>query len=89
MCVQCGKWIYGRCVAAKKLTRISIKFASRKGEGKLGRAVQQEEKFCDEVETIREFTYLGDRLSTSGGYWVSVTSRKKDLCVNLSECGQL
>ena len=27
-----------------------------------GEAVEQEEKLCDEVETVREFTYLGDRM---------------------------
>ena len=29
--------------------------------------MEQEEKLCDEVETVREFTYLGDRVSASGG----------------------
>ena len=29
-------------------------------EGNIGEAVEQEEKLCDEVETVREFTYYGD-----------------------------
>ena len=28
--------------------------------------MEQEEKLCDEVETVREFTYLGDRVSAGG-----------------------
>ena len=31
--------------------------------------MEQEEKSCDEVETVREFTYLGDRVSAGGGGW--------------------
>ena len=30
--------------------------------------MEQEEKLCDEVPTVRELTYLGDRVSTGGGY---------------------
>ena len=29
--------------------------------------VEQEVKLCDEVETVGEFTYLGDRVSAGGG----------------------
>ena len=30
-------------------------------------AVEQEEKLCDEVETLRELTYQGGKVSTGGG----------------------
>ena len=30
-------------------------------------SVELEEKLCDEVETLREFTYLGDWVSAGGG----------------------
>ena len=29
--------------------------------------MELEEKLCDEVETIREFTYIDDRVNASGG----------------------
>ena len=29
--------------------------------------MKQEEKLCDDVETVRHFTYLGDRMSEGGG----------------------
>ena len=32
--------------------------ACRKCEGNIGEAVEHKEKLCDEVETVREFTYL-------------------------------
>ena len=39
----------------------------QKYEGNIGEAVEQEERLCDDVETVREFTYLGERVSTGGG----------------------
>ena len=35
--------------------------------------MEQEEKLCDEVETVREFTYLGDRVGAGGGCEAAVT----------------
>ena len=32
---------------------------------------------CDKVETVREFTYLGDRESASGGCEAAVTTRTR------------
>ena len=28
--------------------------------------MEQEERLCDEVETVQEFTYLGNRVSAGG-----------------------
>ena len=39
--------------------------------------MEQEEKLCDEVETVREITYSGDRLSASGGHEAAVTTRTR------------
>ena len=44
---------------------------------------------CDEVETVREFTYLGDRVSAGGGCESAVTARTRCGLVNVSECGGL
>ena len=37
--------------------------------------MEQEEKLCDEAETVQEFTYLGDRVSAGGGFEAAVTAR--------------
>ena len=37
--------------------------------------MEQEEKLCDEVETVSEFTNLGDRVSAGGGCEASVTAK--------------
>ena len=34
---------------------------------------------CDEVETVKGFRYLGDRLNASGGCKAAVTARKRFL----------
>ena len=43
---------------------------------KIGIVVEQEEKLCDELETERKFTYLGDRVSAGGGCEAAVTVRR-------------
>ena len=38
--------------------------------------MEQEVILCDEVETVSEFTYLGDRVSAGGGCEAAATARK-------------
>ena len=51
--------------------------------------MEQEKKLCDEVETVREFTYLGDRVSAGGGCEAAVTARTRCGWLKLSECCEL
>ena len=46
--------------------KLSTNFDYWKCEGNIGEAVERKEKLCDGVETVREFTYLGDRVSAGG-----------------------
>ena len=39
--------------------------------------MDQEDKLCDEVETVMEFTYLDDRESTRGGCEAAITARTR------------
>ena len=41
------------------------------------------------VETVMEFTYLGDRVSAGGGCEAAVTARKRCGWVKFMECGEL
>ena len=45
----------------------------RKCEGNIGEAVEQEEKLCDEMVVVREFSYL----SAGGGCEAAVTARTR------------
>ena len=51
--------------------------------------MEQEENLCDEVETGREFIYLGDRVSAGGGCEVAVTARTRCWWVEFRERGKL
>ena len=41
------------------------------------------------METVREFTYLGDRISEGGGCEAAVTSRTRCGCAKVMECDEL
>ena len=90
LCEQCGKWIHSRCAGVKRVTSMfSTNFACRKCEGNIGEAVEQDKKICDEVETVKEFTYLGDMVSAGGGCEAVVTAKTKCGWVMLRECSEL
>ena len=90
LCVQCAKWIHGRCAGVKWATVAFLRnFTCRKCEVNIGEAVEHEEKLYNEVETVRAFTYLGDWVSTGGGCEAAVTARTRCGWVNFGECGEL
>ena len=47
------------------------------------------EVLCDEVETVKGFCYLGDRLNSSGGCETAVTARVRIGWMKFRECGKL
>ena len=58
-------------------------------KGILERSVEQEEKLCDEVVTVRLCTYLGDKVSAGGGCEAAVTARTRCGWVKFRKCGEL
>ena len=78
LCVQCGKWIHGRCAGVTRLTPMFSRSPTCiKCERNIGEAAEQEEELCQEVETVQEFTYLGDSLSIGGFCDAAVTGRTR------------
>jgi len=47
------------------------------------------ELLCDGAETVTEFSYLSDRLNTTGGCEVAVTARTKIGWMKFRECNEL
>ena len=47
------------------------------------------EVLCDEVETVKGFCYLGDRLNASDGCETAMTSRVRIGWMKFRECGEL
>ena len=90
LCAKCGRWIHGRCAGVKKVTlKFSWNFTCRKCDGNIVEAVEQEETLCGEVESVMEFTYLGDRVSAGGGCEAAVNARARCGWVKYRECGEL
>ena len=58
---RCCKWIDRECSGMKRVSqKILINWACRKWEGNTRISVEQAEQICNEVETVRKFTYPGD-----------------------------
>ena len=47
------------------------------------------EELCEEVEAVKSFCYLGDRVNTRGGCEAAVTARARIGWVKFKECGEL
>ena len=55
--------------------KLSMNFTCKRCGGNIGETVEQEDKLCDDVETVRELTCLRDRTSAGGGCEAVVTAR--------------
>ena len=58
-------------------------------KGSIGETVEQEDKLDNEVETVREFTYLGYSVSEGGGCEAAVTVRTRCGWFRFKGCGEL
>ena len=90
LCTVCKKWIHARCAQMKKVScSLAQQFICRRcediGDGK----EKPVEVLCDEVETVKGFCYLGDRLNVSGGCETAVTARVRIGWMKFRECGEL
>ena len=47
------------------------------------------EELCEQVETVRDFCYLGGRENAGGGCEAAVTARARIGWVKFRECGEL
>ena len=90
LCTVCKKWIHAKCAQTKKVScSFAQQFICRRcediGDGK----EEPVEVLCDEVETVKGFCYLTDRLIASGGCETVVTARVKIGWMKFRECGDL
>ena len=90
LCTVCKKWIHARCARTKKVSSsFAQQFICRRcediGDGK----EEPVEVLCDEVETVKGFCYLGDRLNASGACETAVAARVRIGWMKFRECGEL
>ena len=64
-------------------------FACRKCQENIRKPMEQEEKLCDEVETVRVHTYIGESMSAGGGGEAAETARTRCGWAKLRECSEL
>ena len=88
--VKCGKWIHGRCTKVKRVTpRLGRDFVCGRCKQIDDGLVEPVEELCEELETVRSFCYLGDRVNSSGGCQAAVTARARIGWVKFKECREL
>ena len=90
MCAKWGKWKRGRCAKMERVTSTPAKgfvcelcVDTKEGIVEPG----EEISFFDQVDFVKSFCYLGDRLNASGGNESAVTSRTRIGWIKFRECG--
>ena len=90
LCVKCGKWIHGKCAKVKRVTpRLGRDFVCGRCKKHANGLVGLVEELCEEVETVKSFFYLGDRVNASDGCEAAMTARARIGWVKFKECGEL
>ena len=88
-CLKCCKWIHGRCAKIKRVNPKAAKeFICSACKGTV-KEKEQKEIMCGEVETVKSFCYLGDRMDACGGCETAVTARTRIGWMKFRECGEL
>ena len=90
ICTKCGKWVHGRCAKMKRVTSTLAKgfvcelcVHTKEGIVEPG----EEPSFFDQIDFVKSFCYLGDRLNTSGVSEAAVTGRTRIGWIKFRECG--
>ena len=90
VCVKCRKWIHGRCAKVKRVTlRLGRDFVCGRCKKQADEFMDSVEELREEVETVRGFCYLGDRVNAGGGCEAALTARARIGWVKFRECGEL
>ena len=88
--VKCEKWIYGRCTKVKSVTpRLGRDFVCGRCKEVYDGLVELVEEVSEEMERVRGFCCLRDRVNASGGCKAAVTARARIGWVNFRECREL
>ena len=80
LCTKCDQWIHGKCSKLKKVTLIAAKFfvSSKCEKAKNGPEEVQQEIMCNEMEVVKRFCCLGDRLDASEECEAAVKCKNKN-----------
>ena len=86
-CVKCRKRIHGRGTKVKRATlRLGRDFVGGRCKKRADGSMNSVEELCEEVETVRGFGYVGDRMNAGSG---CEAARARIGWVKFRECGEL
>ena len=76
LCTKFNQWIHERCSKLKKVTPSAARLfvCSKCNKATDGAGEVQQEVMCNEVETVKGFCYLGNKLSASKRCKAEITS---------------
>ena len=80
MCTKCGKWVHGRCAKMKTvISTLSKGFVYKLCVNTIKGIVESGEElsFFDQVDFVKSFCNLGDRLNASGRSEAALTTRTR------------
>ena len=87
LCKSCGNWIHVRCARIERVSnRLAIDLECWKCKWYHKNVEDQKEKLYDDMETVTECSYLGDRINSGGGCVAAVTSRTRIEWAKFREC---
>ena len=92
MCTKYDKWIHGRCAKIKRVTSTLAKgFVCELCVDRMVGIVEpnKEISFFDQVDFMKSFCYLVDRLNASGVSEAAVTARTRIGWIKFRKCGEL
>ena len=81
MCTKCGKWVHSRCAKMKIVTSTLAKsIVCRECVKTIKGIVEPDNKisFYDQVELVKSFCNLGDRVNAIGASEAAVTTRTRN-----------
>ena len=92
LCTKCGKWVHGRYAQMKRVTWTLAKsfICEQCVEAMKGIVGPAEEiTFYDQMELVKSFCHLGDRLNPSDGSEMVMTARMRIGWIKFRECKEL
>ena len=89
LCTACGKWVHARCTVKKKVVvYLNKNFVCKQCRSVVKNFNRPNQILCYGVETVSKFSYLGNRLSATGGCETAVISKTRIGWMKFKECSE-
>ena len=79
-------WVHRRCTKKKLSVALAQSYICASS---MKACTASKKELCDDVETAKDFCYLGDRLNASGSSEAAVTSTTRIGWIKFTECSEV